>query len=146
MPDVASVLKQEITRLARKEVAARTARQSKQIKGLKDTVRDLKQQVAALTQAVSRLSKVTSPQLSPPEPPEDLASVRITPGSIRKHRKRLGLSQTEMGQLLKVVRITIARWEAGKARPRGESRAAVAQLRGMGVREARALLESMKGC
>ena len=50
-----------------------------------------------------------------------------------------------MGQLLKVSRLTVPRWEFGKARPQGENRVAMAHLRGMGGREATALLESTKG-
>ena len=143
MPDVASVLKQEITRLARKEVAAITSQQGKQIQILKSNVRDLKQQVASLNKAVTRLSRVTSHQLSQPQHPEDPPSVRINPKSIRKHRQLLKLTQVEVAQLLNVSTNSVVLWEAGKTKPRGENRAAIAQLRGIGVRDARAMLESL---
>ena len=56
MPDIASVLKQEITRLARKEVAATARQQSKQIQSLKAATRNLRDQVATLEKTVSRVS------------------------------------------------------------------------------------------
>lgn len=144
MPNVASVLKQEIARLARKQVMAATRRQSKQMRSLKATLRDLRAQVASLNHAVARLSKVTSVQLSHEQQNHKPAAVRVSPKSIRKHRVRLRLSQVEMAQLLRVSKNTVVLWEAGKVRPQGDNRTGLAQLRGLGVREARAMLESMK--
>ena len=143
MPDVASVLKQEISRIARKEISASARQQSKQIQGLKTAVRALKAEVASLNKTVSRLSKVTSVQLSQPKQQEDPADVRISPKGIKKHRQRLKLSQAEMAQLLGVSSNSVTFWETGRTKPQGDNRTAIAELRSLGVREARAMLESL---
>lgn len=143
MPDVASVLKQEISRIARKEIAATTRIQSKQIQSLKSTVRDLKAQVASLNQSVARLSKVTSRQLSEPQQSAEPSAVRLSAKGIKKHRQRLKLSQGEMARLLGVSTASVGFWETGRTRPQGDNRAAIAELRTMGIKDARATLESM---
>jgi len=48
MPNIATVLKAEITRLARKEAKAAVAEAAKKTKALKTEVRDLRRRVAAL--------------------------------------------------------------------------------------------------
>ena len=143
MPDVASVLKQEITRLARKEVAATARQQSKQIQSLKATTRNLRDQVATLEKTVSRLSREISraSQLQVEAAPEK--TIRINPKSIKSHRRRLGLSQAQMAKLLEVSTTSVTFWEAGKTSPRGKNKKAVVELRQMGAREAKVLLESL---
>ena len=57
MPDVASVLREEIRRLARKEVKSATSAQSKQIKDLKSSIKVLRNQVASLQKALTASRK-----------------------------------------------------------------------------------------
>ena len=144
MPDIASVLKQEITRLARKEVAATARQQTKQMQSVKATVRHLRDQVATLAKTVSRLSTVISRASSQPHveaAPEK--TVRISPKSIKSHRRRLGLSQAKMAKLLGVSTASVNLWESGRASPREKNRQAIAELRQMGARDAKVLLESL---
>lgn len=146
MPDVASVLKQEIARIARKEVTAATKQHAKQIRALRSTVRDLREQVASQNKTISRLSREASKQRTTvAEEQETSPSIRISPASIRKHRQRLGLSQAELAQLLSVSSATVTFWETGRTKPQGDNRSAIASMRSMGVREARAMLESLGG-
>ncbi len=142
MPDIARVLKQEITRLARKEVAATTRQQSKQIQSLKATVRNLRDQVATLEKTVSRLSREISSSQPQAEAAPDRA-LRISPKSIKSHRRRLGLSQAQMAKLLGVSATSVTFWESGRASPRGTNRQAIAELRQMGARDAKVLLETL---
>ena len=142
MPDVASVLKQEISRIARKEITAVTRVQAKQIQSLRSTVRELKAQVASLNKSVARLSTVTSRQLSEPKRP-DPSQVRISASGVKKHRQRLKLTQSEMARLLGVSPASVGFWETGRIRPQGDNRVAIAGLRTMSLKEARAKLESM---
>jgi DNA-binding XRE family transcriptional regulator len=60
-------------------------------------------------------------------------------------RRRLGLSAAEMGLLVGVSAQTIYNWEAEKSRPRQQQVAAVASLRGVGKRVAKARLEELAG-
>ena len=144
MPDIASVLKQEIKRLARKELAATVQPQSKQIQSLKASIRNLRDQVATLEKTLSRRSRETASTSSPS--PAEAASdgaIRISPKSIKSHRRRLNLSQAQMAKLLGVSTNSVALWESGRTSPRGKNRHAIAQLRQMGAREAKARLADL---
>ena len=118
MPDIASVLKQEITRLARKEVAATARQQSKQMQGLRATTRSLRDQVATLEKTVSRLSREMSRanSLRQAEASPERA-IRISPKSIKSHRRRLNRSQAQMAKLLGVSTASVTFWEAGRTSP-----------------------------
>ena len=142
MPDIASVLKQEITRLARKEVAATARQQSKQMQSLKATTRNLRDQVATLEKTVSRLSREISNTQSQVEAAPERA-IRISPKSIKSHRRRLKLSQAQMAKLLGVSTASVTFWETGRTSPGRKNRKAIAELRQMGARDAKVLLESL---
>ena len=142
MPDIASVLKQEIRRLARKETAATVQPQSKQIKSLKASIRKLREQAATLEKAISRWSRESSSSQPPAEAASD-GAIRITPKSLKSHRRRLHLSQAQLAKLLGVSTGSVALWESGRTSPRGKNRQAVAELRQIGVREAKARLEDL---
>ena len=66
---------------------------------------------------------------------------RLGPRSIAAQRKRLKLSRKDFGQLVGVTSNSIYLWETGEVSPKENSRAAIIGLRGMGVREARRLVE-----
>ncbi|MXX40708.1 MAG: helix-turn-helix domain-containing protein, partial [Gemmatimonadetes bacterium] len=61
--------------------------------------------------------------------------LRISPNTIKKHRKRLKLSQADLGKLLNVSTNTVLRWEAGSSKPRGQHLPGLAKLRTMSKRE-----------
>jgi DNA-binding transcriptional regulator YiaG len=143
VPDVASVLKQEISRIARKEITAAVRQQAKQIQNLKSTVRGLREQVASLNQSVAKLSKAASRQVAEPQQLEEASPVRISPKGIRKHRQRLKLSQGEMARMLGVSPASVGFWETGRTKPQGDNRTAIAELRTMGIKEARAKLDAL---
>ena len=145
MPDIASVLKQEITRLARKEVAVTVQQQSKQIQSLKASIRNLRDQVATLEKTLSRWSRETHSTSSQSQT-EDASdgAIRISPKSIKSHRRRLNLSQAQMAKLLGVSAVSVTFWESGRASPREKNRQAIAALRQLGAKEAKELLELLK--
>ncbi len=139
MPNIMSVLKQEIVRLARKELKSQTqllkkasAQHRRDIAALKRQVADLGKPVAALQKAV--LKKV------PASPAIKGVKVRFTPKGLITQRKRLGLSGADYAKLVGVSGITIYKWEAGKNYPRQAQVAALAAIRGIGKREALARL------
>ena len=142
MPNVAQVLKEEISRLAKKEAKAVVGPLQKQMGDLKKTLRGQRQQIASLQKELGRKpTRVATGQIAP-----DVSSrmtVRISPASIRKHRTRLGLSQREMGLLLDVSTLTICKWEAGNAVPRGKNRMAIGAFRKLGKRDVNQRLEML---
>ena len=141
MPDIGKVLKDEISRLARREAKAHSQPLAKQVRDLKKRVRDQERQIADLRKALAR--KADRPARVTPDGDDDGGAVRIPAGSVKKHRERLRLSQREMALLLDVATLTVGNWETGKAEPRGQNRAAFAELRELGAREARARLEEL---
>ena len=147
MPNIAQLLKDEISRLARKEARAATAPLQQQIRELKKTNRQQREAIDLLLRRVDQLQALTgSPSNKILKAPdiEDERQIRLSGTSIKKHRKRLGLSQGELGQLLNVSTNTIVRWEQDKSKPREAYRAGIAQLRTMGVREVKKLLASVE--
>ena len=139
MPDVARALREEITRLARKETKAGVQPLAKQIRELRMAVRDQKKQISELRKQLSRKAD-NQPQAQIDPRAADQKAVRISPGSIKKHRGRLGLSQKQLGLLLGVSSLTVGNWENGHSVPRGQNRLAIAELRRMRVRDAQARL------
>jgi DNA-binding XRE family transcriptional regulator len=140
MPNIAKMLKEEITRLARKEVRVSLERtrksvalQQREIAGLKARVKELARQVSVLERGLAR----PAPALRP-----DSASkqVRFVPKGLVSTRKRLGLSAAELAGLMGVTSQTIYNWEGGTTRPNPAQVAKLASLRSVGKRQMRAHL------
>ena len=70
-------------------------------------------------------------------------AIRISPKSLRNHRRRLKLSQAQTGKLLGVSTASVTFWELGRTSPRGKNRKAIAELRQMSARDAKLLLETL---
>ena len=148
MPDVASVLKEEIQRLARKEVRSSVDPLKKQVVELKRRLREaegtIRQLETSTRKAVAAVADQTGAIVADAESDEG-REIRISSQAFLKHRERLRLTQGEMAALLGVAPATVLRWEHGQNSPRGAGREAFAKLREMGVREAHARLEKMAG-
>ncbi len=140
MPNVATVLKQEITRLARKEARAQSASSKKAIAQYRRDIAELKRQVRALAKEVGYLRRQQK-RVGRPAGHNGNASVRFSPSWVKSHRERLELSAADYAELVGVSSLTIYNWEKGKTRPRQEQLAAWAEIRGLGKREAWRRLE-----
>ncbi|MEO8835121.1 MAG: hypothetical protein ABI364_00115 [Caldimonas sp.] len=62
--------------------------------------------------------------------------------SMAAQRRRLGLSAAECGLLIGASAQSVYNWEEGKARPRSQHLAAIFALRGLGRRQANAILQT----
>lgn len=143
MPNIAALLKQEITRLARKEgrgaidpLKKASAQHRRAIAALRRQIAQLQRQLATLGR---RLEKGVGAAPAAPEEPK----VRFVARGLRSHRARLGLSAAEYGKLVGVSAQSIYNWEQGAARPRAAQLAALVSLRGIGKREAQARLAQL---
>ena len=145
MPNIAEVLKQEISRLARKEARQECASLLTQIRNLRDTVNKQKKTIGKLEKTITRLGgqipKSSKPIQAPIEAEEGKVRVRMSPASIKRIRDKFAISQAQMGKLLEVSTNTIVRWEAGSSTPRDRYKRALAKLRGTGKRAIKKLLE-----
>jgi DNA-binding transcriptional regulator YiaG len=138
MPNIASVLKEEIARVARKEVRGDTQQLKKASAQYRSDIAALKRRIAALEQLVKRLGKATGNKAAVTDP--STASFRFSAGGLLAQRKRLGLSVSEAAVLLGVSDQSVYKWENGKTRPRASQFASIAALRGMSKKEAAARL------
>ena len=145
MPNVASALKDEIVRLARKEIRAETEGLKNGSAQFRSEISGLKKRVTALEKTVSRLSKSAAADQKAKATHTDETRVRFSATGLIAMRRRLGLSATDMGILLSVSSQTVYNWESEKSRPRQPQLVAFASLRGMGKRQAAAKLEAMAG-
>lgn len=140
MPNLSSVLKAEIVRLARKELRAQVDPLRKAASTQRREIAELKRQVVALgRQARSTTRRAAQAETESIEP---TTRVRFTAKSIQALRIRLGLSVAELGTLIGASAQSIYNWESGKAAPRQQHLGALAGLRGIGKRAARARLEA----
>ena len=139
MPNLGVVLKTEISRLARKEIKSQVDALKKTSNASRREIAELKRQVASLERALKSLGKPT------PKKMEDgaVAATRFTAKGLRSLRSKMGLSATDFGKLAGVSVQSIYHWEAGKTVPRKSQQAALAGLRGLGKREAKARLEAL---
>lgn len=145
MPDIAMVLRQEIGRLARKEIRQSVGPVKKTVNELRRRVSELRSEVSALQRKVDFLEQQEKRRLDAPAEPEAAANVRFSPKWVKADRQRLGLSAADYGRLVGVSSLTIYSWEAGKSKPRPEKLAAWAEVRGIGKREAAQRLALLQG-
>jgi DNA-binding transcriptional regulator YiaG len=148
MPNIASLLKSEISRVARREVRAETAGLKKSASSHRSDIAALKRRVLALESELRRLRKASGAPTGQAPAGGDDASGRVQRFSAKglaSQRKRLGLSAQECGLLVGASGQSIYNWEDGKARPRAKHLQALAALRGMGKKDAAARLSELRG-
>jgi DNA-binding XRE family transcriptional regulator len=135
MPNIAMVLRQEISRLSRKESRSQIDLTKKATAQHRRDIAALKRQVAQLERQVTLLSRRAL--ATPPATPSDSTpkSMRFGAKALRSQRNRLGLSAIELGRLLGVSAQSIYNWERELARPRPEQLSKLVALRGIGKRE-----------
>ncbi|MBV9889438.1 MAG: helix-turn-helix transcriptional regulator [Rhizobacter sp.] len=144
MPNVASILKQEIARVARKQVRSETAPLRKASAGYRSDIAALKRRVAE-TERQLRVGAKSAPRAAPAANDDAIPEgMRFSAKGLAGHRKRLGLSANELGLLLGVSGQTIYNWESGKARPNRKFLPTLAAMRSVGKKETAARLEELK--
>ena len=141
MPNLNSVLKSEITRLARKEIKGSVDPLRKSNIALRREIAELKRQITALQREIKASSK--SNREANKNPAGDHRNTRFTAKGLKALRARLGLSAADFGRLVGASGQSIYNWEAGKAVPRAGQQAALAAVRGLGKREAAKRLEAV---
>ncbi len=142
MPNLNQILKEEIVRIANREI-------NKQVKPLKGQLVEMRKTDREQRRRTERLEKELAGKadkervIAPRIVSED-DDVRFHRGSVRKHRERLRISQREMALLLDVSTLTVSNWETEKTSPSGKNKLAFAELRKMGVREVWDRLERLE--
>jgi DNA-binding transcriptional regulator YiaG len=143
MPNIGALLKQEITRLSRREISGQLQATKKASAQYRRHIAVLKRQVATLERQMALLQRrlLGTPPAAPTS--STTQKVRFVAKGLRSQRNRLGLSAADYGRLVGVSAQSVYNWEQGHAGPRSEQLKMVAALRGIGKREAQERLEQL---
>ena len=156
MPNVASVLNEQIRKLARREVRGQTKNTKKLTAHYRRDIAALKREVAKLRKSIAFLERQERRRVSGGHAGAGASTaagtganqeaaaadgMRFRMDGLKSHRARLGISAKDYGRLVGVSGLTIYHWEGGKAKPRRAQLAKLAGIRGMGKREAMKRLE-----
>jgi DNA-binding transcriptional regulator YiaG len=143
MANLSSLLKQEMSRVARREINAQTAvtrraaaQHRRDIAELKRVVRDLKKSMSFLEKQERKRVKQ-----KPSKAPE---GARFSPTWLKSHREKLGISAADYARLVGVSGLSVYNWEHGRTRPREKQLAALTAVRGLGKREVLKRLELLE--
>lgn len=144
MPNIAIVLKEEIARIARKEIREEVANLRKTSTAQRSEIAELKRRTKELEQAVRGLQKMVGKSAPQPDTPTSTETLRFSAKGLVTLRKRLGLSAADFGLLVGASGQSIYKWEEANVHPRAKHLPAIAALRGISKREAVARLETLK--
>ena len=144
MPNIAAVLKSEISRVARKEVRAEIASTKKASSTHRSEIAALKKRVQALEQLVRRLDRVSAKAAPTVEPDPAALPGRFSAKGLKSMRRRLGLSARDLGLLIGVATQSVYNWEDRKTRPQAKYLAALAMVKTKSKRDVAARLETLK--
>lgn len=151
MPNIASLLKSEIARLARKELRSQTEGLKKAVTASRSDIVLLKQRVRDLEKALKQSIRMAGRRGADGRESNggtaeahDANRFRFRAKGLASNRTRLGLSAADFGLLVGASGQSVYAWEQGKAKPRGTNLAAIAALRGVGKREVAQRLAALK--
>ena len=174
MANLASVLKEEVSRIVQQEVRRQTAEAAKaatqgqrEIATLKSQIEKLQNQLASLRgqeapkQAVSKTTGGKKAKAAPKtaegkqesgKTERDATAAadkqalrkRFSATALKTERERLGLSADNYGKLIGVSGLSVYNWEQEKANPRNSSIEALLQIKGIGKRKAQKILDDLK--
>ncbi len=145
MSSLAVALKDEIRRLARKEIRQQTTSMAQAVTRYRREIARLKRQTQAVERKIAFLEEQERRRLKEPESALEVnGETRFSARSVKAQRRRSGLSAADYAQLVGVSTLTVYNWEQGKSRPRKEQLASLVALRGIGKREAQAKLDLLK--
>jgi DNA-binding transcriptional regulator YiaG len=144
MSNIAAALRQEITRLARREARSLTKALQKASSQFRKDIAELKRQNAKARAEIVRLQRQAPKGGAASTAEVKIEKIRYSAASVIAQRKRLGLSAADFGKLIGVTSRTIYQWEHGAARPRSFLLQAFAAVRGIGKVDANARLEEMR--
>jgi len=140
MGKLESIIKSEIQRLAKREVRSTFRPLRKEVWGMKLKLSNFIKNFTILDRLAKEASKGKSTEPKLEASPEEVKASRLTPERIANLRKKLGISQRELGALVGATIGAVLSWEKGKFKPRGDKKAALVALRKVGKRDVRKML------
>ena len=144
MPNIALILKNELSRVARKEARSETLDLKKAVATYRREIAALKRRTQALEQQLRHVSKTAAKAVQPLANEGSSETRRFSAKGLASQRRRLGISATDCGLLLGASSQSIYNWEEGKTRPLARHLPAIVALRTLGKRKATALIEGRR--
>ena len=141
MPNFAVVLKDEIKRLARKEVRKGTPTLRRSSAQFRRDIASLKKELKQAQKKITFLLNQESKKGTVVPASQEGRQFRFSPIWLKKHRDKLNLSALDYGKLVGVSLQTIYQWEQGKTTPRRSQLPGLGAVRELGKREANQKLE-----
>ncbi len=139
MPKMESIIKAEIMRLAQRQVRMAFLPLKSEVRRMKLKLSSISDVVGSLNRAAKQLGlEETEPNME--AGPEEVKAARLTPERIRGLRRKLGISQRELGILSGATLGAVQSWEKGKFKPKADKKAVLVALRKLGKWEVRKLL------
>lgn len=143
--NIATALKSEICRVARKEVRAEVTALKTASSRYRSDIAELKRRIVQLERLVGQLNTGSRKKLAAvPEEDQPATVARYSARNLAALRRRLGLSAADLGRLLGVSGASIYLWEQGDIRPRSRNMPAIARVRAMTKKTALAHLAMLK--
>lgn len=143
MPNLGIVLKQEIARIARRELRSHVTTARKASAQQRRHIATLRRHIAALEKKLATLVSRPTEKQAVQSTEENETRVRFAPKGLKSLRERLGLSAERFGKLIGVSGQSVYNWEHRITTPRTRQLQAIAAVRGIGKREAIARLEAL---
>ena len=140
MTDIATALKSEISRLARKELRKETTILKKAVAAHRSEIAELKRRVQEQAKELKQLGKARASGERSDRTELPTEGLRFSAKGLASLRKRWSLSAEQCGLLIGASSQSVYNWEQGKTKPRAEHLPAIAALRRMGKREIAARL------
>ena len=144
MPNIANVLKLEISRIARKEVRGETQSLKKAAATHRAEIASLKRRAKDLEEQLRQLGKTTAKAKVTPDAEPVTQRTRFSAKALASQRRRLNLSADRLGLLVGVSGQSIYNWEQGTATPHAKHLPAVAALKSLTVQQAAELVEARR--
>lgn len=141
MPNIGTLLRDEISRLCRREIKRQVGPLRKAVAAGRRDVAALKRQLADADRKLRNVARQGT-AAAKAVAPSDGKPVRFVAKGLKTLRSRLGVSQAGFAQLAGVSAQTVYNWETRKATPRREQLERIVALRLIGKREAAARLEA----
>ena len=138
MPNLAALLKSEISRVARKEIKSQVDALTHAARASRREIVALKQRMLELERKLARSERTVSKLLPSPTQAEAAGAKtpRVTAKGLASLRKRLDLSAADFGRLVGASGLSVYKWEQGRAKPQARYVSALIALRGIGKKEA----------
>lgn len=142
MANLTSILKEEITRLARKEIKAETESFKKASSAYRSEIADLKRRTVSLEKQLSKFGKVANSSAVPQKNIEP-EKIRFIAKGFKSMREKLGLTAGQIAGLLDVSPAIVYNWEGGLSKPKQPQLIRIAHLRTMGKKDVAAVLTQL---